>query len=102
MKKMTIDEWRAEGERLFGSNPYDLKFVCPKCGQVSSGNDFKELGVEDAVNAMYVDCIGRHTKEKGCNWAAYGLFGTLGKGIQVGEKEQEVFSFYYSEGEKEE
>ncbi|WP_202946813.1 VVA0879 family protein, partial [Rhodanobacter spathiphylli] len=49
------------------------------------------------------ECVGRYTGKgsprkgdsSGCDWAAYGLFGTLGKGrIVLNEgKESEVFDF---------
>lgn len=71
-KIYTKEEWLAEGTRLFGCHYEDWKFKCPACGNVASGHEFKSLGIEP--NAMYCECIGRHTKGKGCDWAAYGLF----------------------------
>ena len=71
-KEFTKDEWLAEGAKLFGANFEDWKFKCPKCGNVAYGKDFKDAGVNP--NAMYCECIGRHVKGKGCDWAAYGLF----------------------------
>jgi hypothetical protein len=71
-KDFTKDEWLAEGEKLFGKNYENWKFKCPKCGNVASGKEFKDAG--ENPNAMYCECIGRHVKGKGCDWAAYGLF----------------------------
>ncbi|MBE7053379.1 MAG: hypothetical protein E7391_03790 [Ruminococcaceae bacterium] len=71
-KNYTSEQWKEEGKRRFGDNFENWKFVCPKCGNVASGKEFKEAGAEP--NAMYCECIGRYTNDKGCNWAAYGLF----------------------------
>ena len=43
--------------------------------------EFEELG--KSANTAIQNCIGRFTKEKGCDWTAYGLLGTLDKGINV-------------------
>lgn len=64
-----LAEWQDEMERR---GKLDCKFVCPRCGLASSPNDFKALGVTPERAAK--ECIGRHTKERGCDWAAYGLF----------------------------
>lgn len=71
-KEYTADEWREEGKRRFGDDFSNWKFVCPNCGNVASGKEFKDLGA--APNDMYCNCIGRYDETKGCNWAAYGLF----------------------------
>jgi hypothetical protein len=106
MNKYTFNEWKTEGKRRFGDDFKNWKFVCPNCGRVSSGNEFIENGA--AFNDMYVTCIGRHngkgddTKkdkkhlENGCNWAAFGLFKTMGKGdivINDDGSETDVFAF---------
>ena len=65
-------DYVAEAVKRFGSDPADWKFVCPACGRVNSGKEFKEAGCEP--NDMWQNCIGRYDKSKGCNWAAYGLF----------------------------
>lgn len=99
MRKMTLTEWIAERQDLFGANPYDAKFVCPKCGNVASGHDFENENIEDPLNRMYSNCLGRFSNEIACDWAAYGLFGTLGKGIIVmnGADKTEVFEYYVEE-----
>lgn len=71
-RKYTKTEWLAEGKRRFGTNFEDYKFVCPRCGRVNTGKEFREAGAEP--NAMYCECIGRYDESKGCDWAAYGLF----------------------------
>lgn len=113
MKKQTVEEWLKEGEELFGKNKWDWKFKCPACSHVASIQDFKDAGSDDPANDAYQKCIGRvngkGTKNQtdlghGCNWAAYGLFGTVGKGrtiISDSGSEVEVFDFAIEEAEKE-
>lgn len=71
-KDYTAEQWLAEGKHRFGEDFEDWKFVCPKCGNVASGMEFKALGAD--INVIYTECIGRYDKNKGCDWAAYGLF----------------------------
>lgn len=105
LMKYSLDEWRAKAKELFGGNARSWKFKCPACGKVSSVQEYIDAGLkpEDAGNAAYQECIGRYTGssspkegEQPCNWSAYGLFGTLGKGVMVVTpegKEIEVFDF---------
>lgn len=110
MKKQTIEEWTAEGESLFGNNPVNWKFVCPACGRINTGGEFKEHGA--GPNDMYQTCIGRHNGNmrpadekarndgQGCDWTASGLFGVLGKGrivVTADGEEVEVFNFASNE-----
>ena len=102
MIKQTLKEWKEDAVKRFREDAGNWKFKCPACGHVSSVKHFKDLG--DDGNSAYQECIGRHTgkgaptkdSKDGCNWAAYGLFGNLGKGriiITPGGKEVEVFDF---------
>lgn len=99
--KYTLKEWQDEGKRRFGNNVENWAFKCPACGKVSTGQEFKDAGA--TPNDMYQTCIGRHTgkgtptkdSKEGCNWAAFGLFGTLNGGDTVvaeDGKEIQVFS----------
>jgi hypothetical protein len=81
-------EWLDEVE---GRGKLDCKFVCPSCGLTSSPNDFKALGVHPERAAK--ECIGRHTKERGCDWAAYGLFQGPVFVLMPDGKELPVFRF---------
>ena len=95
MKKYNIAEWQSLGEKLYGKNLKDWKFKCPACGKISSGREFKATGL--SPDSMHSNCIGRYNnRATGCDWAAYGLFGTLGKGAIVVKddgEEVEVFCF---------
>lgn len=71
-QEFTKAEWMAEGKRLFSGDFTKWRFKCPKCGNVATGQEFKEIGQEP--DAMCCECIGRHVKNKGCDWASYGLF----------------------------
>lgn len=99
MIKQTLDEWKKEAESRFGDKTAHWKFVCPRCGNTQSPQDFVDAGVdkEEAASDSYQGCIGRKVKDKGCDWAAYGLFGTMGKGRIViapdDGREVEVFDF---------
>lgn len=70
-KDYTREEWIAEGERLFGEDLENWKFRCPRCGNIASGQDFKDAGA-DLYN-VNSECIGRYVKGKGCDWASNGL-----------------------------
>ncbi|MUG45487.1 VVA0879 family protein [Paenibacillus woosongensis] len=105
MIKQALLEWRTEAVTRFGEKTAFWKFVCPKCGNVQSPKDFVDVGIdqEKAANMSYQGCIGRAVKDQGCNWAAYGFLGTMGKGriiIAPDGREVEVFDFADPENEK--
>lgn len=62
-------DWVHEGSRLFGSDKNLWRFSCSKCGNVASPLDFTAVGAP--AGKAVVECIGRWTKDKGCDWAAY-------------------------------
>lgn len=99
MVKQTLAEWRAEGIRRFGKDPANWAFRCPACGREFRIQEFLELGA--GPNDAIQNCIGRfngHMRPPnqaddglGCDWAAYGLFQTLGKGrVVIAEDGSEV------------
>ena len=102
---MTQDEWRAEGERLFGPDQCQWRFVCPICGNVQSPEDFRQYKDAGATPASaYKQCIGRYREharrafgsgEKEvsapCDFAAYGLF-RLGA-VRVEGVDYPIFDF---------
>lgn len=79
MKETKYEEWIEEGKNKFGEIE-NWRFKCPKCGNVATVKSFLNLGKD--ADAATQNCIGRFTKE-GCDWAAYGLFGTLNKGRRI-------------------
>ena len=81
---MTLKEWRAKGEQLFGPDQLKWRFVCPVCKHVASVQDYKDAKAPEG--AVGFSCIGRYTGslnkafegnpgEAGpCNYAGGGLF----------------------------
>lgn len=61
----TFDEFK----RRFPSG----RFICPLCGGVSTDAYECNSGVQ----------VGHGTENRTCDWKAYGLFGTAGKGLRV-------------------
>ena len=109
MKRTTLKEWQEEARARFGEDSRKWKFRCPACGHEQSIQEFLDIGADP--NSAYQGCIGRRTGKgspvegdsSGCNWAAYGFFGTMGKGrivIADDGEEVEVFAFAGEEGEE--
>ncbi|MGY0067689.1 VVA0879 family protein [Streptomyces sp. QTS137] len=95
-RKLTQAELVAEATERFGKDPINWAFVCPSCGDVATGGDFREALVEKprkhhtgadviASDVVGQECIGRTLgvlekgrgtyTGRGCDWVAYGLFG---------------------------
>lgn len=97
MKTQTLAVWMAEAKERFGredGTTLDMAFVCPKCGRVQTVKEFVDRGLSPDSAAQ--NCLGRFDDAVGCDWAAYGLFGTLGKGRFVmlpNGHEIQVFDF---------
>ncbi|WP_028590337.1 VVA0879 family protein [Paenibacillus massiliensis] len=102
MIKQPLTEWKTEAIARFGSDPSKWAFICPKCGNVQTAADFGDI--EDGANKVYQACVGRHVENKGCDWAAYGFLGTLGKGriVLADDREVEVFDFAEAGGTRHE
>jgi hypothetical protein len=94
--------WQTEGERLYGKDIMNWKFKCPKCGYIQTPQEFKDNNIEP-VRALS-NCIGRHVEGIGCDWAAGGLFRTMGKGRIIKDLETneqfEIFDFATDEPAK--
>jgi len=80
---MTLADYVVEGEKRFGSDKKDWKFVCSSCGTVQGFHDFVRIGVKKSEIANYLgfSCIGRFTEGEtgtegkiGCDWTLGGLF----------------------------
>lgn len=82
MRKITYDEWGAEGIHRFGPDVMAWRFVCPCCGHVASTSDWKDAGAPSG--AVAYSCVGRWSGQKRdafggsgdgpCNYAGGGLF----------------------------
>lgn len=56
-RTLTLEEWRAEGARLFGPDEMAWRFICPACDFVASRKDWANAGAPD--DAVAFSCIGR-------------------------------------------
>src|SRR5690606_12426985 len=86
MVRLTHAQWLAEAERRYGKSLRNIRFRCPSCGHVQSGQDFLDLDMTPEVAATRVgfSCIGRWASlaprdafakgEGPCNYAGGGLF----------------------------
>jgi hypothetical protein len=104
------EDWLADAVRRFGKDPLDWRFECPFCGNVTSGRDWVNAGcpIVDA-HRVSIECIGRlrgvearggmkegrevnpdGTPAQPCDWAAFGLFGNLGKGPVIIRRDEET------------
>lgn len=84
-RKLTQAELLSEAMARFGDDPMKFAFQCPSCGDVATIAEFKDAGDADVAGQM---CIGRvlgpldrprnrtrtKFKDRGCDWAAFGLF----------------------------
>jgi hypothetical protein len=83
MRELTLLQFHEEGHKC------GFRFVCPLCGNVATPDDFTALGANADRAAQ--QCLGRLQMpmakwQEGkllCDWAAYGLFKTMGKGMIV-------------------
>ena len=94
-RRLTQQQLATEATQTFGEDPMKWAFLCPSCGDIATGQDFKDALAEyprenrDGSPVMASDrlgreCIGRtlgvlrkdaEYTGRGCDWAAYGLFG---------------------------
>lgn len=95
-RKLTQAELVAEATERFGSDPIKWAFLCPTCGDIANGEDFREVLAANprehrtgadviASDVVGQECIGRTLgalakgqgkySGRGCDWVAYGLFG---------------------------
>lgn len=75
MEVISRDAWLEKAKKLFGKNPKKWKFKCVSCGEVQTAQEFIDAGIkqEAATQLVYQECIGRHVKDRGCDWCLYGL-----------------------------
>lgn len=89
MKEQSLAEWQAEMKSKYTSSD-EVTFICPACGHIATVKDHVDAGgtEDDAPQQCIGRTNGKGTKNQkdlgdGCNWAAFGLFGTLGKGRKI-------------------
>lgn len=85
MKSISHEDWLQEAEKRYGKSLRQIRFICPVCKHVQSGQDFLDRGMtpEEAAARVGFSCIGRWMDgcqdaftEKGsgpCNYTNGGL-----------------------------
>lgn len=78
-KIVTLDEWMAEGQRLFGEDRLDWRFRCPMCGHIQTGRQFQDAGKDP--HRAYFNCASRFGLggKKNCKWTTGGLLAIGGR-----------------------
>jgi len=85
LKRITFDDWEAEGQRLFGEDRLKWRFQCPACGHVQAVEDFRPYKSQGATaDTARFNCIGRYSVAKRrafggegagpCDYTSGGLF----------------------------
>ncbi|MBO4499175.1 MAG: hypothetical protein J5732_02850 [Bacteroidaceae bacterium] len=76
---VTLAEWEAEGERLYGKERLEWKFRCPACGNVQTARMFKDAGKDPHL--CYINCASRYGLggRKDCKWTTGGLLNIGGR-----------------------
>lgn len=99
---MTVEQFRARAAALGNGDMLDCRFVCPACRSSATPRQFLEAGADPERAAR--ECLGRvvggkpylkipHRKwRRGdrCDWAAFGLFGTMVGGTEAPGQEIEL------------
>jgi hypothetical protein len=71
-RHVQLATWQADGIRIFGgADSKTWRFRCARCGEVQSVAECVDAGI--SPEAAYQECIGRHVKSRGCDWALYGF-----------------------------
>lgn len=76
MEQVKLADFRATATERFGEDTKDWVFVCPQCKTKQTANEWNDEGIDREVIGRQIgfSCIGRHVKDKGCDWTLGGLF----------------------------
>lgn len=102
----SIEEWREQAAKLFGTDSTQWKFVCPSCGHITMTQDWIDAGDTDKSMVAF-SCIGRLLSSKNsigsnsspCNYAGGGLFQLNPVTVNHDGNKSKVFQFYYENKE---
>ncbi|KKN00871.1 hypothetical protein LCGC14_1133440 [marine sediment metagenome] len=115
-REIPFEEWKKEGEKLFGDDPLKWKFVCPNCGHVQTMQDFVELHrlkiyKGKSPEVAYFSCIGRFDTriprikigtlgepKEYCDYTLGGLIPLVRTVLITQGDKQNVFEFAAAEG----
>ncbi len=102
-------KWLAEAERRYGTSLRNVRFKCPCCGFLQSGQDFIDLGMtpDDAASRVGFSCIGRWQQEPArdafgegpgpCSYAGGGLFRVSPIAVDVEGRDEPVYVFDFAD-----
>ena len=88
---VTLAEWVAEGQRLFGKDKLDWKFRCPYCGHIQTPREFMTVGLNP--QSAYLSCVG-------CKWTIGGLINVGGRYV-IDDSYTPRLIFEFAEKERE-
>src|SRR6056297_2402891 len=78
MQTMTVEEFKAAVKSQGKERIEDVTFRCPRCGTLQSAQDLLDAGaggnMDEVEKYLAFSCVGRWSKDKGCNWTLGGLF----------------------------
>jgi hypothetical protein len=107
---MRLEDWQAEGRRLFGDDVNQWRFKCPSCGHIQKRQDYLDMGMgKQCDNYLAFTCIGKFRrtdptktivgygdpdKGHGCKYAGGGLFNISPIQLVIGPDEvRPTFAF---------
>lgn len=95
VRQISREEWLRTARDLFGEDPLEWRFQCPKCGTSQSGNDLLAAGVsrDELDRVLAFSCIGRFESDQGCNWTLGGLFRIHATEVVIEGVPRPVFDF---------
>lgn len=78
MKQVSLEEYQAEIKAQGKDRIEDVEFICPRCETKQCAQDLINAGAgtsfDDVEKYLGFSCVGRFTKDKGCDWTLGGLF----------------------------
>ena len=75
--KITLKNFMEKCRTLYGKSTLNVIWICPVCKTEQSGKDFinkLNMKPEEVVDYMGFSCIGRWSKDMGCDYTLGGLF----------------------------
>ena len=78
MKTMTLEEFQKALKSQGRDRIEEVTFRCPNCKTLQSAQDLVDAGagksMSEVEDYLAFSCVGRWSKEKGCDWTLGGLF----------------------------
>jgi DNA-directed RNA polymerase subunit M/transcription elongation factor TFIIS len=102
---LSFEEFKKQGEALYGKDIKDWKYKCVKCGHIQSFNSIKqnwekqnnttakEKILEKIGDMVHFSCEGRINNNIGCDWSLGGFLQIHKKTVINGDEKHRVFMF---------